>query len=201
MGQFLHNYSLQLENICHGVGVGIVADKVEKSLGKVNAEIYELVADLAQRYVARDKKLTASRGRIVISDNQKSVDQTEVLRTLKQVKLDTVARQSLFAIMIRNYYAEEFPTEEGARDTANTKRERLRDFFIESLMDPCNELTERWFGTINYPGFVKIPKRRIIETIEARRKNNPSLDRSVEMIRICHEIKERANQILAVVEK
>lgn len=201
-GQFLHKYTGERASVCEQVQADIVAQKVEKSLGKIADGIFELVADLAQAYVARDKKTSAaSRGQIVISDNQKLVDPHEIIRTLKQMKLDTTSQRQLFATIVRNHYAEHHPTPENERVTVEMRRERLRNFFIESLLDPCNELCDRWQETTNYPLFVSLPKRKVAETIGERRKVSPTFDRSVEMVRVCRQVREHSASILASVEK
>lgn len=187
---------------CQETQADFIAGIAEKSLSKSNSAIYELMADLAQLNLVRRQKSAASRGDVFISDEQKSADASVVTKSLKELRLDTANQIDSFATSIRDYYARVFPTESGV--TPAQRRKRLRDFFADSLLVPCEILTKRWKEAINYQGSVRLSpaesrSKKISAAIEARRKNDASLDRSVEMVRICLNIQRNSESVLSKV--
>lgn len=156
---FLDRYSRSLLDKCWRFHLDRRASQLVKSAGKMSAELFELVEELANKLANLQLlKKRRAQGSITINDQSLPNNKVDRVRSLKSIALLSPSGQQVFTVALRKRFAQiksmlagdnddddRDQREEGALKEASveTPPDELKGFFRENLVAPCNQLLAR----------------------------------------------------------
>lgn len=209
-GGVVQNYAKLRVLQCWQQFRGSLATRVERTLGKMVAPIFQLVEQLARKMrsqsappLANGKAAQARRaaGAIKIEEPvaprerllaESSLEAgpegagrlAEAVAAMKAVKFNTDEARRKFALAVKGLYPAHFAQLE---DQQSVTTSRLLDFYRLHFEMPCAELTERFSSAIVKPAemFKGFWGKTVGQTLASAKQSDPRLDYQLQVYRIC----------------
>lgn len=190
-GQFLNRYAEGLLNDCYLFNLSQLSSMLQRSVGKMGADLFNLIELLAER-VAKIQRRNIWLGTIMIEEPHQ-LTKSELLGHIKALNFEGAAIDSL-AKGLCQIITEIAPREEGEdiKSIRESKQVKMRRTYMEFIDAPCNEVISRMSPILET---IQVSDLATSEAIKETRLYDPVLDYLLEIYRICEGLKQNEARI------